>query len=180
MQIAKITPVASFLCRNQLLVSNLSLIVFGNQPYSLGWGKRIVLLSLGYCRFSTRSTYEHTHTHTHTQNAKFLNFDVQTACSLVANLYIAWLSLLPSRSSFLRATEVVSPGTQSPKQSHQIKYRSTFRLWLYVLVDASSGGFPWPTDWTQISCIYYMGGGFLTAEPPWGAQSHSNWQAITY
>ena len=81
------------------------------------------------------ATNTHTHTHTHTQNAKFLNFDVQTACSLVANLYIAWLSLLPSRSSFLRATEVVSPGTQSPKQSHQIKYRSTFRLWLYVLVD---------------------------------------------
>ena len=54
------------MCRNQLLVSNLSLIEFGNQPCSLGWGKRIVLLSLGYCPFSTRSTCEHTHIHTYT------------------------------------------------------------------------------------------------------------------
>ena len=47
----------------------------------------------------------------------------------VENLYIAWLPLLPPRSSFLRATAVCL--TQSPKHSHQIKWLSTFRLWLY-------------------------------------------------
>ena len=39
-------------------------------------------------------------------------FDVQTAFSLFTN-FITWLPLLPSWSSFLRATEILSPGLGS-------------------------------------------------------------------
>ena len=40
----------------------------------------------------------------------YLIFDIQTAFPFVANLYIGWLPLLPPWSTFLRATEMLSPG----------------------------------------------------------------------
>ena len=82
----------------------------------------------------------------------YLIFDVQTASPFVANFYITWLPFLPAWSSFLRATEILSPGLRV--LSIPTKKKNSIRFWLYFLVGKFIllGRRVWM--WTKFRCFF--------------------------
>ena len=53
-----------------------------------------------------------------------------TTCPVVQNFCIIWLFPLPPQSSSLRVSWDAASQDWSPKNSHQLKHNSIFRLWI--------------------------------------------------
>ena len=64
----------------------------------------------------------------------YLVFDIQTGCSLCCKLVYS-LTSPASLEQFSQSCWDAVSWAWSPKHYHQIKWLSTFRLWLYFLVD---------------------------------------------